>query len=51
VLPDYCVLGANSLLNDAFHETLRLYAGVPAKPVAVLDASMKYFSHPEGYVV
>jgi len=50
ILPDYSVLGANALLNKAQHERYRLYAGVPAAPVAQLDGEMKYFSRPTGFV-
>jgi len=32
-LPDYCVLGAKSLLNKSFTQTHQLYGGVPAKPI------------------
>lgn len=43
VLPDYCVLGANSLLNKAFTVTHRLYGGVPALELGELDADLPYF--------
>jgi acetyltransferase-like isoleucine patch superfamily enzyme len=50
-LPDYCVLGAHALLNRSYGETLRLYAGVPAKEVATLTQDMKYFLRTEGFVI
>ncbi len=49
-LPHHSVLGANALLNKAFTQPFQLYAGVPAVPVAPLDAEMKYFSRPAGFV-
>jgi acetyltransferase-like isoleucine patch superfamily enzyme len=50
-LPDYCVLGAHALLNRSYRERLRLYAGVPAKEMAILTRDMKYFLRTEGFVV
>ena len=44
VVPDYSVVGAHALLNKAFDEPYRLYAGVPATVVAELDPNMKYFT-------
>jgi acetyltransferase-like isoleucine patch superfamily enzyme len=49
-LPDYSVLGANALLNRAYYEPWYLYAGVPAKPVAMLDADKEYFRRSSGFV-
>jgi acetyltransferase-like isoleucine patch superfamily enzyme len=49
-LPDYCVLGAKSLLRAAFSEEYTLYAGVPAAPRKALDADWKYFLRSEGFV-
>jgi acetyltransferase-like isoleucine patch superfamily enzyme len=49
-LPDYSVLGAHALLNEAHQERLRLYAGVPARPVANLDPALKYFTRLRGFV-
>lgn len=49
-LPDYCVLGASSLLNKAQTETHTLYAGVPAAPIRKLDPGMAYFTRTEGRV-
>lgn len=51
VLPSYSVLGAKSLLSKAFTETLTLYAGVPARPVKKLEASLGYFVRETGFVV
>jgi acetyltransferase-like isoleucine patch superfamily enzyme len=50
VLPDYCVLGAKSLLNKTFHENWKLYGGVPAKPISDLPNNAKYFHRKRGYV-
>ncbi len=50
-LPDYCVLGAKSLLNKAYSETHQLYAGVPAKAVASLPADYAYFQRTTGFVI
>jgi acetyltransferase-like isoleucine patch superfamily enzyme len=50
-LPDFCVLGAKSLLNKAFTETYQLYAGVPARPVKALSRDARYFQRTEGFVV
>ncbi|HJX98297.1 MAG TPA: hypothetical protein VJ281_05430 [Chthoniobacterales bacterium] len=50
-LPDFCVLGAKSLLNKTFSETYQLYAGVPARPVKALSRDCKYFQRTEGFVV
>lgn len=50
-LPDYSVLGANSLLNKAFPGTHRLYAGVPATEQKELDPQLAYFRRNAGFVV
>ncbi len=50
-LPDCSVLGAHALLNKAHQQNYRLYAGVPAMPVADLDPAMKYFTRSTGFVV
>ena len=50
-LPDFCVLGAKSLLNKAFTETYQLYGGVPARPLKALPRDSKYFQRTEGFVV
>lgn len=49
-LPNYSVLGANSLLNKEYEEQYCLYGGVPAKIVQQLDQSMKYFNRTIGFV-
>lgn len=49
-LPDYSVLGANSLLNKAYTDPYFLYAGSPARPVKPLSAEMKYFTRAAGVV-
>lgn len=49
-LPDYCVLGANSLLNKAFTNPYRLYGGNPAKEIKELSKDYKYFNREEGFV-
>ena len=50
VLPDYSVLGAMSLLNKEYSETYWLYAGVPAKPVKMIEKGSKYFTRMTGFV-
>ncbi len=50
VLPDYCVLGAKSLLNKALAETHTLYGGVPAKALQTLPADYAYFQRTTGFV-
>lgn len=50
-LPDFCVLGAKSLLNKAFTETYQLYGGVPARAIKPLSRDSKYFQRTEGFVV
>ena len=50
-LPDFCVLGAKSLLNKAFTGTYQLYGGVPARPIKSLSRDSKYFQRTEGFVV
>jgi acetyltransferase-like isoleucine patch superfamily enzyme len=49
-LPDFCVLGAKSLLNKAFTETHHLYGGVPARAVRPLPTDLAYFRRTEGFV-
>ena len=51
VLPDFCVVGAKSLLNKAFTESYQLYGGVPARPIEKLSPDCKYFTRTEGFVV
>lgn len=50
-LPDYCVLGASSLLNKVFPKEFTLYAGSPAREVKALDPSATYFKRNIGYVI
>ena len=50
VLPDYCVLGAASLLNKPFILPTSLYGGSPATFVKALDPSSLYFSRTVGFV-
>ena len=50
-LPDFCILGAKSLLNKSFTETYQLYGGVPARPIKSLPRDYKYFQRTEGFVV
>lgn len=49
-LPDYSVLGANSLLNKHYTEPYQLYAGNPARPLKHLAEDSKYFTRVRGYV-
>lgn len=50
-LPDYSVLGANSLLNVYLRESYYLYGGVPAKKIKVLlENNIKYFHRTTGFV-
>lgn len=49
-LPEYCVLGANSLLNKSFLIPYRLYGGNPAKEIKELSKEYKYFNRKEGFV-
>lgn len=49
-LPDHSVLGACSLLNDAFDDTYTLYGGVPARPLRRLDERLGYFTRTVGFV-
>lgn len=49
-LPDYSVLGANSLLNKNFSVPYRLYGGNPAKEIKELPKDYKYFTRETGFV-
>ena len=49
-LPDYSVLGANSLLNKSFSTPYRLYGGNPAKEIKELSQEYKYFKRETGFV-
>src|SRR5438105_4356205 len=50
-LPDYCVLGAKSLLNKTYTQTHRLYGGVPARELNVLSPDCGYFNRRQGFVI
>jgi acetyltransferase-like isoleucine patch superfamily enzyme len=49
-LPNYSVLGADSLLNKKYLDEYCLYGGVPAKCVKKLDSGLAYFSRTIGFV-
>jgi acetyltransferase-like isoleucine patch superfamily enzyme len=51
ILPSQSVLGAGAVLNKAWSESGVLYAGVPAKPMKQLDASVGYFARSRGFVL
>jgi acetyltransferase-like isoleucine patch superfamily enzyme len=50
-IPDYCVVGAKSLVNKPFTETHQLYGGTPARAVQALPANYAYFQRTSGFVV
>ncbi len=50
-LPSRSVLGAGALLINAFDEEFTVYAGVPAKPVAKIPDTARYFTRDMGFVV
>lgn len=50
VLPDRSVLGAKSLLNKAYETPLKVYGGVPARPVADLPETAQYLHRDVGFV-
>jgi len=49
-LPDYSVLGADSVLNKEYAEPYWLYAGNPARQVKALPREMEYFHRSTGFV-
>jgi acetyltransferase-like isoleucine patch superfamily enzyme len=49
-LPDYCVLGAGAVLNEAMTEGHTLYAGVPARAVKKMPVDSAYFTRQRGFV-
>jgi acetyltransferase-like isoleucine patch superfamily enzyme len=49
-LPDFCVLGAGSLLTQAFSDTYCLYSGLPAQSVKKLSEDSLFFSRKHGHV-
>jgi acetyltransferase-like isoleucine patch superfamily enzyme len=50
ILPSYSVLGAKSLLNNAYTEEWSLYGGVPAKKIKAISKDAKYFTRIDGFV-
>lgn len=49
-VPDYCVVGAKSLLNKKWTQPYVLLGGVPAKVVKKLSPDMKYFHRKVGAI-
>lgn len=49
-LPDFCVLGAKSLLNKTFSESHQLYGGVPARAIEKVSPDFEYFRRTKGFV-
>lgn len=49
-LPDYSVLGANSMLHKTYTEPYCLYSGVPAVPIKQYDPNSAYFTRTVGFV-
>jgi acetyltransferase-like isoleucine patch superfamily enzyme len=49
-IPDFCVVGAKSLVNKSFTETHQLYGGIPARPLEKLSPDCGYFRRTEGFV-
>ncbi len=49
-LPDYSVLGADSLLIKEYAEPYFLYAGNPARPIKQLPKEMAYFTRSTGFI-
>jgi acetyltransferase-like isoleucine patch superfamily enzyme len=49
-IPDFCVVGAKSLVNKSFTETYQLYGGIPARPLEKLSPDCGYFRRTEGFV-
>jgi len=50
ILPDFCVLGAKSLLNKKYEDNYTLYAGLPAVPVKKITKDAKFFLREEAFV-
>ena len=50
ILPDYSILGANSLLNKNFTEPYFLYAGSPAIKIKSIPTDAAYFHRKSGFV-
>jgi len=49
-IPDYCVVGAGSVVAKKFTDTYTLYAGVPAKVTKELPRDANYFTRSHGNV-
>ena len=49
-LPNYCVLGAKSLLNRNHTDEHTLYTGTPARAIRRLPPEMRYFWRSTGFV-
>ena len=49
-LPNYCVLGAKSLLIRSFTDEHTLYTGIPARAIRRLPPEMRYFWRETGFV-
>ena len=49
-LPNFCVLGAKSLLIRKFTDEHTLYTGIPARAVRRLPPEMRYFWRQKGFV-
>lgn len=49
-LPDYSVLGANSMLHKPYTEPYTLYSGVPAVPIKQYNPNSAYFTRTVGFV-
>jgi len=51
ILPNFCILGAGSLLKEQFEKEYSIYAGVPARMVKDLkDTKVEYFMRKKGFV-
>jgi acetyltransferase-like isoleucine patch superfamily enzyme len=49
-VPDRAVVGAGSVVTGSLDESLYLYAGVPARPIRKLPASLMYFHRTHGRI-
>ena len=49
-IPNFCVLGAGSVVTKKNETEYKLYGGVPAKEIKFLNKDSKYFSRKEGNV-
>lgn len=50
-LPDFCVLGAGSVLTKKFKDSFSLYSGTPAIQVRSLENSALYFHRTQGFII